>query len=428
MDILENKLKLNSILLLVLVTPFIMTYALGPKETPYWLFGLIFLGLLLYLVLDLLRIKNDLYLSLKQTVFWLIVVLAIGSAFTAAIIVRHQTAPVYGVHDIILQLESAIQFFLSGKNPYSATYFGTPLEQWPYSATEINPALYHFVMLPFYLLFSTFFYFISITFLGFFDARLPLYFLFFMVLILMTRLVKDKVSRLTFLILLAFNPATLGYLLEGRDDIFMMAFLLMGLFLLQKKRLALAGIPMALAFATKQSVWPIFPFYMAFLWFQTSDSRNLTPLIRRKALLILGITFVFKNLLPFATIFGLIVLPFFFWDQKAYLESTIFYLSGNAPHSYPIAGYGLGSMLLQFGVISNKFASYPFWLWQALICLPLAGILIWWQKKENTVQRFLISYGIFLFVFWYLSRYFNNSHLGFISMIFVIACFWPKKV
>lgn len=410
MNILENKLKLNSILLLALVTPFIMTYSLGPKETPYWLFGLIFLGLLLNLVIDLFKIKENLYWQLKQIIFWLIVVLTIGSSFAAAIIVRHQTAPVYGVHDIILQLEASIQFFLSGKNPYAATFFGTPLEQWHYSATEINPALYHFVMPPFYLLFSTFFYFLSITFLGFFDGRIPLYFLFFIMLLLGTKLVKDKAERLTFLILLVFNPATLGYLLEGRDDIFMMAFLLMGLFLLQRKKLILAGIPLALAFATKQSVWPIFPFYFMFLWFNVKNIGK-----------------VVQTILPFAVTFGLIVLPFFFWNPKAYLDSTIFYLSGNVPNSYPISGYGLGSLLLQFKIISNKFATYPFWLWQTVVCLPLAGILIWWQKKENTVQRLLVSYGIFLFVFWYLSRYFNNSHLGFISMVFVFAYFWPKE-
>lgn len=410
MNILENKLKLSSILLLVLVTPFVMTYSLGPKETPYWLFGLIFLGLLFNLALDLLKIEENYYWRLKQIVFWAIVILVIGSAFTSAVIVRRQIAPVYGVHDIILQLEASIQFFLSGKNPYAAAYFGTPLEQWPYSTTEINPAIYHFVMPPFFLLFSTVFYFLSITFLGFFDGRMPLYFLFLVMLFFAAKLVKDKASRLTFLIFLVFNPATLGYLLEGRDDIFMMAFLLMGLFLLQRKKLILAGISMALAFATKQSVWPIFPFYAAFLYFQTRKVGK-----------------VVQAILPFALTFGLIVLPFFFWDPKAYLDSTIFYLSGNVQNSYPISGYGLGSLLLQFKIISNKFASYPFWLWQAVICLPLAGILIWWQKKENTVQRLLVSYGIFLFVFWYLSRYFNNSHLGFISMVFVFAYFWPKE-
>lgn len=179
--------------------------------------------------------------------------------------------------------------------------------------------------------------------------------------------------------------------------------------MLNKDKYLLSAIPIALAFATKQSVWPIFPFYVAFLWFRMKNIRKMIQIISL-----------------FAITFSLIVLPFFFWDPKAYLDSTIGYLAGTISNSYPISGYGLGSLLLQMGVITDKFAYYPFWLWQAVVCGPLAIILIWWQKKENTIQRLLISYGIFLFVFWYLSRYFNNSHLGFISMIFVFAYFWPK--
>ncbi len=401
----EQKIKLDSILLSVLLIPFIMTYGLGVGLTPYWLFGLIFLGLLIYLVLDFFNLSQIKYANFKKIILWFLIFASIGSATVAAIIARHQTAPVYGVHDIILQLEAAIQFFLQGKNPYAMTFFGTPLEQWHYSGTEINPALYYFVMPPFYLLFSTLFYFLSITFLGFFDGRMPLALLFLALLIMGARLIKDEEKKRLFLVFLAFNPAVAGYYLEGRDDIFMLAFLFGGLYLLRKSRYALAGILLALAFATKQSVWMIFPFYFAYLWFRKS---------------------VIKSLLSFAITFGVIVLPFFFWNPKAYLDSTLGYLAGTVEHSYPIAGYGLGSLLIQLGWIKDKFAYYPFWLWQVIICLPLAGILIWWQKKENTVQRLILSYGIFLSVFWYLSRYFNNSHLGYLSMIFVIACFWPK--
>lgn len=403
-------MKLDSILLLAVVIPFIMTYRLSPGETPYWLFGLIFLGLLLYLVLDLIKLKETSYFRLKQALLWLLIAGTIGSAYFSSIVVRQKTAPIYGVHDIVLQLESAIQFFLSGQNPYAVTYFGTPLEQWHYSPTEINPALYHFVMPPFYLLFSLPFYFLSISIFGFFDGRMPLLFLFFTLLVMAVKLVKDPLRRLLFLILLAFNPATLDYFLEGRDDIFMFAFLFGGLYLLWKNRFGWAGIPLALAFTTKQSAWPLFPFYAAFLYFQT---RNVGKVI--------------QNILPFAATFTLVVGPFFLWDPRAFLESTIFYLSGNAPHSYPISGYGWGSMLLQWHIITDKFSTYPFWIWEVLIGLPLAIFLIRWQRKENTVQRLILAYGIFLFVFWYLSRYFNNSHLGYLSMVFLTAYFWPKE-
>jgi len=443
-----KKISLSAVLLFVLVTPFIMTYGLGPGETPYWLFGLIFGLLLAYLGLDLIKIKAkekrnppltrrlgdssfvaalprlwrgggsgqkfNLYLAadeLKSVLLWLIIVLVIGAAFLAVVLVRHQTSPVYQVHDIVIQLESVIQFFLQGKNPYTSFYFGTPLEEWHYAETALNPALFHFVMMPWYFLFSLPFYFLSISFFGFFDGRLPLLFLFFFLLVLAWRLVKDNENRRLFLVLLAFNPATLGYFIEGRGDIFMFAFLFWSWYWLEKKHYSLAGIPLALAFATKQSSWPIFPFYLAFLWWKNQKKVKKT----------------IKQLLPFGFVFGAITLPFFLWGPKAFLDSTIFYLAGSISHSYPIAGYGWGMVLHQRGLIGDLNAYYPFWLWQLLFCLPLAIGLLLWLRKSTTVERLIVCYGLFTFVFWYFSRYFNNSHLGYLSMVFVTAYFWPKS-
>lgn len=403
-----KKLSLSSVLVFCLVAPFIMTYRISSGETPYWLFGIIFALLLGYLSLDFVFFKQR--EKLKSILTWLIIILVIGSGIGTAIIVRHQTAPIYNVHDIILQQEAAIRFFLDGKNPYAVNYFGTPLEGWHYSETELNPALFHFVMMPWYLLFSLPFYFLSISLFGFFDGRMPLLFLFGTLLVLAWRLMKSKhQSRHLFLILLAFNPATLGYFLEGRADIFMFAFLFGALCLLKKKRYALAGIPMALAFATKQSSWPIFPFYFAFLWLKNKKDLRQTV----------------KNILPFALVFGLIVLPFFFWDPKAFLDSTLFYLTGSTTHSYPISGYGWGMVLQQFGFIKDIHPYYPFWIWQVVVCLPLAIVLLRWLAKSAAVWRLVACYGVFTFVFWYFSRYFNNSHLGYLSMIFLTT--WAFK-
>lgn len=414
--------KLDSILLFALVIPFIMQYRLSQGDTPLWLFGLIFLGLLIYLVLDLIKITDQLFFRLKYVFLGFLIITVIGSAIYSAIIVRYKTHPIYMIHDIVLQQESAIRFLLDGKNPYAVTYFDTPLREWHYSDKEANPALYHFVMQPFYILFAIPFYFLSNQFFGFFDGRMPLFFLFFMMLFLAGYLVKDKSKKLLFIILLAFNPAILGYTLEGRSDIFMFAFLFLGFFLLHKKRYAFAGIPMALAFAVKQSAWPILPFYVAFLYFTSSMSTvaNATP--RRWLRFIVAM----KLLIPFILTFSAAVLPFFLWDPKAFLDSTVFYLSGNISNGYPISGYGLGMLLHQLGIIKEVHQYYPFALWQAIIGCPLAVLLIVYLKKTPSVGRLILVYGIFLFVFWYLSRYLNNSHLGYLSVVFITVYFWPN--
>lgn len=404
-----NRLSLTSVLLPILVTPFIMTYRISPGETPYWLFGIIFLLLLVYLVFDLVLKNKERY---QSVLLWFIVIVVIGSAYVSAVIVRHQTSVIYGIHDITLQQESAIRFLLHGKNPYSSTYFGTPLEEWNYSTKELNPALFHFVMMPWYLIFSLPFYAVAVSTLGFFDGRIPLVFLFFTTLFLAWKILAgNQEKKRQFVALLAFNPATLGYFLEGRADFFMFAFLFAAFFLLEKEKYFLSGIPMALAFATKQSVWPIFPFYFAYLFIKNRKSLN-------RALFVI---------LPFAITFAVIVLPFFFWNQKAFLDSTLNYLSGNTANSYPIAGYGWGSFLFQSGFIKDIQAYYPFWIWQLIVCLPLGFLLLRWLIKTPTVWRLITCYGIFTFVFWYFSRYFNNSHLGYLSSVFLTAYFWQEK-
>ena len=403
-------LKLDSVLLFALVIPFIMGYRVGPGETPYLLFGGIFLLLFSYLGLDLLQIKNSFYEKLKSIILWITIVVVVGSAFTATIIVRHQTAPVYMVHDIILQQEAAIRYVLQGKNPYKETYFGTPLEAWHYSDNEINPALYHFVMEPFYLLFALPFYFAGNVLFGFFDARMPLLLLFVSIFVFASLLVKDHDKKRLFLILLAFHPSILPYTLEGRSDIFMFAFLFAGLVFLSWKRYGLSGIAIALAAAVKQSAWPLLPFYFAYLYLRCRSVKK---------------TLVYAA--PLLVTFFLITLPFIFWDSGAFIRSTVLYLSGNTEHSYPISGYGLGSVLLQYNVISDKFAQYPFLVWQLIICLPLFVVLIRFMKKNPSIKNMVISYAVFLFAYWYLSRYFNNSHIAYISYVLIVAYFWPEK-
>lgn len=406
-----KNIKLDTILLFALLIPFIMNYRISPDTTPYWLFGLIFFGLLNYISLDLFfNIKDNLRNKLKMVVLCSLIIFSIGSGIFSEIIVRHQTAPIYGVHDIILQQESAIRLLIHGTNPYSATYFGTSLEQWHYSDTQINPALYHFVMQPLYLLFAIPFYFLSVHTIGFFDGRIPLFFLFFSLLIMAWKLVKEEDKKREFITLLAFNPATLGYLMEGRDDIFMFAFLFLSLFFLHNYKNSWSGIFMGLAFAVKQSLWPIFPFYLGYLYFKNKNFKK-----------------TILELIPFTLTFIIIVLPFFFWNQKAFLDSTIFYLSGNVAHSYPVSGYGFGKFLEELNIIKDVNLYYPFIIWQVVLGLPLLVVLLKWQKKNNSIPKLILVYGIFLFVFWYFSRYFNNSHLGYLSMVFITAYFWPKN-
>ena len=113
-----------------------------------------------------------------------------------------------------------------------------------------------------------------------------------------------------------------------------------------------------------------------------------------------------------------LTLPFLLWDSKAYIDSVFLYLTGGTAASYPISGYGLSMVLLSVGVIKNIHEFYPFYLYQLLFGLPLMVILLRWIIKRPLLSTVLFTYGTFLTLFWYMSRYFNNSHIGYISLIF----------
>lgn len=404
------RFSLSSVILAALVIPIIMTYRISPGDTNFIQFGLIFLGIFSNFMLDILSISERRYTFLKYIIFWAVLSLAVGGAFASAIIVRHNVAPVFQIHDIILQLEAAVRFFIDGINPWAATYHNTLMAQWHYSDSATNPALYHFVMMPFYLIFSLPFSYLANNTIGYFDGRIPLFILYLATLISAFIFIKNREQKLIFTSILALNPAMFSYTLEGRSDVFMYAFLLVGLMLLSKRKFAASGVLIALAFLVKQSVWPILPLYVAYVYFVTGKPLD-----------------TIKRVFPFFATFLVGVLPFFFWNPGAFLNSTVFYLSGNTEHSYPISGYGLGVFLHQLGFIKDLNASYPFIIWQLFLVTPLLIMLLMILRRYPYVKMLIFTYALLVFVYWYTSRYFNNSHVAYLTMVFATAYFWPQE-
>ena len=106
-----KNIKLDSVLLFALVIPFIMKYGLSWGDTPYWLFGIIFLELASYIIIDLIYIKKLFYERIKKILLWMVILTVIGSAFGSTMIARHRTHPVDAIiHDMPLQQEIAIRF------------------------------------------------------------------------------------------------------------------------------------------------------------------------------------------------------------------------------------------------------------------------------------------------------------------------------
>lgn len=403
----------DSILLFAFSIPVVMKYRILPIEgTPYWLFGILFIILsancFVSFYPDVLGRWKKYLPQLKMLFLVTTIAITLGAASITAMFDRAKTAPVYGVHDIILQQESAMRFLIEGKNPYKETYFGTQVESFHYAELgrdAVNPALYHFVMPPWYLLFPFIFYYTSIPVVGFFDGRMALLFTMGLLLFFVWHWFKDKGLARIAIVLTALSPSVVEYFVEGRSDVFALSWLMGGILLLSRRQFVMSGMVLALAAMSKQTVWFILPFYGVFLWSQTVKNRRV---------------FWMTLFVGLATVL-LLVLPFLVWDAKAFIDSVILYLTGNTATSYPVSGYGLGMMLYDFGVIRDIHAYYPFIYWQIGLALPLFFALMFWLRQKPSESRMIVSYAVFLMVYWYLSRYFNNSHLGYLSMLFVLG-------
>lgn len=393
---------LDSVLLFALSIPVVMKYRILPIEgTPYWLFGILFLLLVVNCFLSF--IGNNRYKN------WFLVatlVLVLGGPMITAMVDRAKTAPVYGVHDIILQQEAAMRKLIEGKNPYKETYFDTSLASFNYdepgNTEAVNPALYHFVMPPWYLLFPFVFYFTAIPTLGFFDGRMALLFTMVLLLVFVWYWFRDKALARLAVVLTALSPSVVDYVLEGRSDVFALSWLMGAVYLLGRKSYLWSGAFLGLSLMSKQTTWFIVPFYALFLWQQNKKM----------------FWYVFTVV---ALVVGVLTMPFVLWDARAFFESVVFYLTGNSEASYPISGYGLGMMLNEFGFIRDIHAYYPFIYWQIAFALPVLVLLAFWLSRKPAASKLIISYAVFLAVYWYMSRYFNNSHLGYLSMLFVLG-------
>lgn len=403
-------IALDAVLLWILSVPVVMGYRILPIDgTPFWLFGILFLILTVHLLVSLspslIRSAKTLD-RFKSLCVWAVLTIVLGGTMVTAMVDRAKVAPVWGVHDIILQQEAAMRYLTQGKNPYKETYFGTPVESFNYdepgNVDAVNPALYHFVMPPWYVLFPFPFYVASAAALGFFDARMPLLFLLASMLLVLFYFFRDKTLGRIAIILTALSPAVIDYSIEGRSDMFALSWLVASLFLLTRKLPVLSGIALGLGVLTKQTIWFAVPFYAVLVW----------KWHRRQVLAVAVAT---------AATILLIAAPFVVWDPKAFAESVILYLSGGSATSYPVSGYGLSMVLRDMGVIRDIHAYYPFVLWQAALGIPVMILALRYLGKAAKVSKFFIAYGVTLGVIWYASRYFNNSHAAYLATLFVLG-------
>jgi hypothetical protein len=190
---------------------------------------------------------------------------------------------------------------------------------------------------------------------------------------------------------LAANPILLKGAWFGTADAPALLALVLAFGLLARSRLVWAAASLGAALALKQFALVAVPFFAVML---------LTKHASRATLYRAGAAF--------GGVFLATVIPFLIADPGALWRDTISYGAG----TYRIVGYGLSNLLVNAGVIDDRFGSYPF-VWLALLLwLPLTAWLVWAQRRAGSLWAGAIGFSVSMFVLLFLSRVFQSSYLA----------------
>lgn len=390
--------------------PFILLPLIVPYDRSISALLVLFLGI--YALLDFFEsdetrwpILQTLRTTLILLVIFIIVIIPAGLAMG----MRATTAPYRFVHDGLIQSEAAARFLLRGENPYGSDYHETPLADWPYDegGVTVHPALSHYPYLPLtFLLPLPIQWFIDELF-GWFDQRIVLLLFFAGTLWLAWGLSENPVNQRLLLIISGLNPLLVIFVIEGRNDIMTLFWLLATVRLLQVRRSSWSSAALGIACATKQFAWLFVPFYFA--WLASGSGWRQIYLQLRKPLAI------------FVIVLGSLIIPWLLWDAPAFLEDTLVYQAGGSAH-FAIGGFGVGSLFLSVGIIQPD-SDFPFAILQVTLGLPLLVILIARMRMNRRLQYMLAGYGLWLLAVLFLARSFSDNYLGFIVSVLSASAF-----
>jgi Glycosyltransferase family 87 len=320
----------------------------------------------------------------------------------ASIVLRETGKPYTYIHDGALMIEEAARKLLGGHNPYAADYLDTPLYYWP---MVNNPALYHLTYFPFLFLITTPFVW-AFDHLGIFWDQRYLYLpAFVATLFVVPLLVKRTEHRIALVALVGLNPQLFPFVIEGRNDFFVLLFLFTGIALLQRERRAWGTLAVAAAAAAKLHALFLLPFVAVYL-VATRKPKTLGEAVRALAPTIPAVVFLAVTFVPFLVN-----------DWGAFYDDVVRYNAGGAAWTYPISGMGFSALLLWLGAIPYRQADFPFAAIEILVAAPIALYTLRRLWQRPTIALLLGGYSLTLLAFLFFGRYFQGNYVGYILAV-----------
>jgi hypothetical protein len=320
-----------------------------------------------------------------------VVALLVVPATLLQVGLRDATHPWYHVNDSTYQIDLAGELVLDGETPYGHDYRGTGLERW-YPAVDADEdvprvALDHFAYFPGTALtaaawrlvpapFDDYRVFVLLCTLALFaaallfDAPLP--------------------WKLAAGAALAANPLATRASWFGTADAPSVLLTVLAFALVTRSRYVLAAASLGGAVLLKQFALVAVPFLAVAM---------LTRAARRPVL--------YRGAAAFALVLVAGVLPFAIADPGALWDDTIAY----GAQTYRIIGYGLAGVLVEVGILDDRFGAYPFFPLALLVWLPFTAWLAWSQWRSRRLWVGAAGFAASIFVLFYLSRVFQNSYL-----------------
>ena len=380
---------------------------------------------LLYMAVDAAepRLGHPTTYRLKLGLIYAIIIVLVLGKTTLLIGLRHITGPAAYTHDGgVIQTESTVEFFLDGKSPYIENYLDTPMAEW---GIEYRTALYHYPYLPWTFIFSAPFYLLSHLSLGWYDQRFVYLLLFLLTLGLAQGLARQQTHKLMAVMLIGLNPIMASDVIFGQNDSFILFWLVLAMWLMQKaehsrssRKWQLGGaVIFGLACASKPTAWFLAPFWFLYLLREQWG----TGLIPSPARWLALAQTLWRRTWPLAVVMVVVVGPWFVWNPDAMIDDVWRWSAGTAEHHYQIRGWGLSNFILALQLVPDRLAYWPFWLTEIIIAGPLLLLGLWRQVRYNTISQMLYNYTVLLFGFFYASRFLNENYLGYLAAFLALA-------
>ena len=270
--------------------------------------------------------------------------------------------------------------------------------------------------------------------LGGYDQRVVYLLLYAVALVVLARMTQGTQRKIALVAIVALNPIMALDVIFGQNDLFVLAWIIFALAAWQGWKHArlrgdggtgwwlLAALFYALACASKPTAWFFAPFFALLFAESTWDAkagwRSLGVMLWQGVL----------RLLPAFAIFLLVLLPWLLWDPWALYDDVWRWSSGQGETGYQIWGWGASNFVLALGWVQSRFDQFPFLLAEVVVGVPALIWFLYRQARENTLGNACWHYGLFLLIFFFVSRFLNENYLGYILALLAIGMLAGKEV